>query len=92
MTPLLALAVAILVSLVLSTIIVRILAQPLHVMLQKLCPTMEAGRFWVAFTAVMLYVPRTLRSTLAAALFGSFAALLVVGYEIASARPAAGVR
>jgi hypothetical protein len=109
MSALMALVIAILVSITLSTILVRVLSQPLHQVLAQLCPTGEASRFWVAFTAVMLYVAPLLfvvyfpslndgadvatvvRATLAAALFGAFAALLVVGYKIAGAkRPVTG--
>jgi hypothetical protein len=105
MSALMALMTTIVVSVTLSTILVRVLSQPLHQLLVQLCPTGEASRFWVAFTAVMLYVAPLLfavyfpslengaqlasvmRATLEAALFGAFAALLVVGYKIASARP-----
>ncbi|SRR5258706_7994392 len=107
MSPLLALVTAILVSVTLSTILVKVLSEPLHQLLVQLCPTGEASRFWVSFTAVMLYVApllfavyfpslrdgaqlaSVLRATLESALFGAFAALLVVGYKIAGARPQA---
>ncbi len=40
-------------------------------------------------TVLMPDLVLTLRAVLAASLFGCFAALLVVGYQIAKARPAA---
>jgi hypothetical protein len=94
-----------LLSLLLSTVLVRVLSTPLRSILKQICPTADAGQFWVAFTSVMLYVAplffavfsqslidgveiaQVVRQALVAALFGAFAALLVVGYKIASARP-----
>ena len=44
------------ICLVLSTVLVLILWQPLKVMLASLCDGGEAIRFWTTFTAVMLYL------------------------------------
>jgi hypothetical protein len=98
------LAVALSVSLLLSTCIVLVLARPLRSVLAELCPSSEAVRWWVSFTAVMLYVTplmftiwmagalatadlvNVVRGALGAALFGAFAALLVIGQQIARDR------
>jgi drug/metabolite transporter superfamily protein YnfA len=108
MTPLLSLSLSILLSLLLSTVLVRVLSLPLTSVLSQICPSADAGRFWVAFTAVMLYIAplffavfweslvtdadlaQVVRQTLVSALFGAFAALLVVGYKIAGARQQPG--
>ena len=105
MSTVVALLVSIAVSLALSTVLVRVLARPLQSILAQLCPSADASRFWVAFTAVMLYiapllsamfftsldsatdVARLVRSTLVTTLIGASAALLVVGWNIANARP-----
>lgn len=108
MNTLLALAIAGVVSLALSTAIVTVIMKPLRAILGQLCPGSDATGFWVSFTTVMLYVTplmftmlfeatvsvpelvNIVRTALAAGLFGAFAALLVVGYQIARARPVAG--
>jgi spore maturation protein SpmB len=102
---LLALSIAVTVSLFLSTSISVVMMTPLRGVLNQLCPGSGATSFWMSFTTVMLYVTPLLftllflgtvivtnmvnivRTALAASLFGSFAALLVVGYQIARARP-----
>lgn len=107
MSPLNALALAISISLIISTIVTLIMTEPLRVVLRQLCLDSNSTAFWIPFTTVMFYVTpmlftllfestivwpelgNTLRTALAAALFGSFAALLVVGYQIARARPVA---
>ena len=106
MSQLVALSIAVTVSLFLSTSISVVMMRPLRGVLNQLCPGSDATRFWMSFTTVMLYVTPLLftllflgtviaadvvnivRTALAASLFGSFAALLVVGYQIARARPA----
>ena len=105
MSPILALTISVIVSLFLSTSISVVMMKPLRGVLNQLCPGSDATRFWMSFTAVMLYVTPLLftllflatvmganlvsivRTALAASLFGSFAALLVVGYQIARGRP-----
>lgn len=105
MDKLLGLGLSVLVSLLLSTLLVAVLSRPLRAVLQQLCPGRDATAFWVAFTAVMLYVAplfftalwggsisltdlaASLRTALTASLFGSFSALLVVGYQVSRARP-----
>jgi hypothetical protein len=107
MSQLLALSIAVTVSLFLSTSISVVMMKPLRGVLNHLCPGSDATSFWMSFTTVMLYVTPLLftllflgtvivadvvnivRTALAASLFGSFAALLVVGYQIARARPVA---
>jgi hypothetical protein len=99
-----ALALAIVVSLTLSTFIVFVMTKPLRAVLQQLCPRGDAITFWMSFTTVMFYIAPLLftllfestiivpdlvnvvRTGLASSLFGSFAALLVVGYQISQAR------
>jgi hypothetical protein len=106
MSHLLALSIAVTVSLFLSTSISVVMMRPLRGVLNQLCPDSDATRFWLSFTTVMLCVTPLLftllflgtvivadvvsivRTALAASLFGTFAALLVVGYQIARARPA----
>ena len=105
MNQLLALSIAISVSLVLSTIIAVVMTEPLRGVLKQLCLDGNASAFWIPFTTVMFYVAPLLfttlfegtvvppdpvnvvRTALASSLFGSFAALLVVGYQISRARP-----
>ncbi len=105
MSQLLALSIAVTVSLFLSTSISVVMMRPLRGVLNQLCPGSEATGFWLSFTTVMLYftpllftllflgtvivadVVNIVRTALAASLFGTFAALLVVGYQIARARP-----
>ena len=105
MSQLLALSIAVTVSLLLSTSISVVMMKPLRGVLNQLCPGSDATSFWMSFTTVMLHVTPLLltllflgtvivadvvnivRTALAASLFGSFAALLVVGYQIARARP-----
>ena len=105
MSQLLALSIAVTVSLFLSTSISIVMMRPMRGVLNQLCHGREATRFWLSFTTVMLYVTPLLftllflgtvivadvvnivRTALAASLFGTFAALLVVGYQIARARP-----
>jgi len=94
------LAIAIGVSLLLSTSIVLVLARPLRSLLEQLCPGGGGARWWLSFSAVMLYVTplmftiwvagtlvapepvSVVRGALGASLFGSFAALLVIGLQI----------
>jgi hypothetical protein len=101
----LALSIAIGVSLVLSSIIAVVMTAPLRGVLKQLCLDSNGGAFWIPFTTVMFYVTPLLftmlfedarvapdlvnivRTALASSLFGAFAALLVVGYQIARARP-----
>jgi hypothetical protein len=101
-----ALGVAIIVSLIFSTVVTVVMTEPLRGVLRQLCLDGNASAFWIPFTTVMLYVTpllmtmlfahtvmettlvNTLRTALASSLFGGFAALLVVGYQIARARPA----
>jgi hypothetical protein len=103
--PLSALGLAIVVSLVFSTIVAVVMMEPLRGVLRQLCLENNVSAFWIPFTTVMLYVTpllftmlfestvvvpslvNTLRTALASALFGGFAALLVVGYQISRARP-----
>jgi len=103
-SPLSALALAVTISLILSTFILVLLMKPLCGVLQQICPRGDATTFWMSFTAVMLYIAPLLftmlfenaivvpelvnvvRTALASSLFGSFAALLVVGYQISQAR------
>jgi membrane-associated phospholipid phosphatase len=105
MNALMGLMLTVTVSLMLSTILVKVLSHPLQSILAQLCPSTDASRFWVAFTAVMLYIAPLLfamffssfepvqdvaalvRSTLVTTLVGASAALIVVGYNIANARP-----
>jgi hypothetical protein len=107
MNPLLALALAISVSLTISGIVTVAMTEPLRIVLRQLCLDSHSTAFWIPFTTVMFFVTPllftmvfesavivpdlvlTLRTALAASLFGCFAALLVVGYQIARARPAA---
>jgi hypothetical protein len=94
------LAVAIGVSLTVSTCIVLVLARPLRSLLEQMCPSGDGARWWFSFTAVMLYVTPLMfaiwatgtiaaadpvaivRGALGASLFGTFAALLVIGQQI----------
>lgn len=50
------LGIALAVSLTLSTILVVVLTQPLRLVLSSLCERSEGVSFWVAFTALMLYL------------------------------------
>jgi hypothetical protein len=102
-----ALALAISVSLIVSTAVTDVMTEPLRIVLEQLCLDSNSTAFWIPFTTVMFYITpllstllfesavlvpdlgNTLRTALAASLFGSFAALLVVGYQIARARPVA---
>jgi hypothetical protein len=102
---LLALSIAISVSLVLSTIVAVVMTEPLRGVLKQLCLDSNASAFWIPFTTVMFYVTPLLftmlfegtvvppdlvsivRTALASSLFGSFAALLAVGYQFSRARP-----
>jgi hypothetical protein len=43
-------------SLLMSTLLVRVLTRPLRQILAQLCPDRDGTVFWVAFTGVMLYV------------------------------------
>jgi hypothetical protein len=101
----LALSIAIGVSLVLSSIVAAVMTAPLRGVLKQLCLDSNSGAFWIPFTTVMFYVTpllftmlfedpaaapdlvKVVRSALASSLFGAFAALLVVGYQISRARP-----
>ncbi|HEY7741061.1 MAG TPA: hypothetical protein VIB01_10660 [Steroidobacteraceae bacterium] len=56
MNPLVPLATAITVSLVLSSAILFAITRPLRRVLARLCRDGESTSFWVAFTAVMLYI------------------------------------
>lgn len=104
MSQLYALALAVLISLTLSTVIVVVMIKPLRAVLQQLCPRSDGITFWMSFTTVMFYIAPLLftllfestiivpdlvnvvRTGLASSLLGSFAALLVVGYQISQAR------
>jgi hypothetical protein len=104
MSPILALSIAIAVSLMLSAIVAVVMTGPLRGVLKQLCLNSDASAFWIPFTTVMFYVTPLLftvlfestvvplelvgivRTALASSLFGAFAALLVVGYQIAGAR------
>ena len=101
-----ALALAITVSLIMSTIVAVVMTEPLRGVLKQLCLDANSTAFWIPFTTVMFYVTPLLftmlfegtvvppdlvnivRTALASSLFGAFAALLVVGYQISRARPA----
>jgi len=101
------LALAISVSVIVSTIVTVVMTDPLRIVLRQLCLDSNATAFWVPFTTIIFYVTpllftmlfegallvpnwvNSLRTALTASLFGCFAALLVVGYQIARARPAA---
>jgi hypothetical protein len=100
-----ALALAIIVSLIVSTIVAVVMTEPLRGVLKQLCLESNSTGFWIPFTTVMFYVTPLLftmlfegtvvppdlvnivRTALASSLFGAFAALLVVGYQISRARP-----
>ena len=100
-----ALALAIIVSLTLSTIVAVVMMEPLRGALKQLCLDRNSTVFWIPFTTVMFYVTPLLftmlfegaavppdlvnivKTALASSLFGTFAALLVVGYQISRARP-----
>ena len=56
MSPLTAFMGVISLSLVISTALVVALAKPLRALLDHLCPGVNTASFWVAFTAVMLYI------------------------------------
>lgn len=53
-----ALALAILVSAVVSTIVTVVMTEPLRIVLRQLCLDSNATAFWVAFTTIMFYVTR----------------------------------
>jgi hypothetical protein len=102
-----ALALAISISLIVSTIVTFVMTEPLRIVLRQLCLDSNSAAFWIPFTTVMFYVTpllftmlfestvmvpelgNILRTSLASSLFGGFAALLVVGYQIARSRPVA---
>jgi len=52
----LGLAMTIVVSLGLSTVLVQVLRQPLRQVINGLCSSGESTQFWVAFTSVMLFI------------------------------------
>jgi hypothetical protein len=99
------LALAITVSLILSTIVAVVMTDPLRGVLKQLCLDTDSTAFWIPFTTVMFYVTPLLftmlfegtvvppdmvnivRTALASSLFGTFAALLLVGYQISRVRP-----
>ena len=56
MEPLSALDVAIVVSLIFSTIVTVVMMEPLRGVLRQLCLDSHACAFWIPFTTVMLYV------------------------------------
>jgi hypothetical protein len=104
MSPLTAFAGVVSLSLVISSVLVVSIAKPLRALLSHLCPGVDTAAFWVAFTAVMLFITPLLfaaltvdttnpsavgiaKAALSAELFGAFAALLVIGYQLAQARP-----
>jgi hypothetical protein len=107
MSQLSSLALAIAVSLCMSTIVAVVMTEPLRGVLRQLCLDANSTAFWMPFTTVMFYVTPLLfttlfegtvvppdlvsvvRTALASSLFGAFAALLVVGYQISRARPLA---
>jgi hypothetical protein len=102
MSQLTAFGAVISLSLLISSVLVAAIAKPLRSLLEHLCPGANAASFWVTFTAVMLYITPLLfaaltvdtvnttvgvaKAALSAELFGSFAALLVIGYQISQAR------
>jgi hypothetical protein len=51
-----ALALAIIVSLVFSTLVTVVMTKPLREVLRQLCLDSHASAFWIPFTTVMLYV------------------------------------
>jgi hypothetical protein len=51
-----ALSVAIIVSLVFSTVVTVVMTEPLRAVLRQRCLSNTASEFWIPFTIVMLYV------------------------------------
>ena len=95
MSPLNALALAISISLIISTIVTLIMTEPLRVVLRQLCLDSNSTAFWIPFTTVMFYVTPMLftllfESTIVLPELGNtLRTALVVGYQIARARPVA---
>lgn len=56
MTPIEALGIAVLISLVLSTALCLVIVRPLQALLIKACPGPEAVQFWGRFTLIMLFL------------------------------------
>lgn len=52
----LGLTITVVVSLGLSTVLVRVMGHPLRDVIDALCSSRESTRFWVAFTSVMLFI------------------------------------
>ena len=61
-----ALALAVLVSLGFSTIVVVVITEPLRTILRQLCLDGDASAFWVSFTNVMLFMTPLLFSLMTA--------------------------
>jgi hypothetical protein len=59
------LLLAVVVSLGLSAVLVYVLSAPLRQVLNSLCASGESSRFWVSFTAVMLFIAPLLFAVLA---------------------------
>lgn len=78
------------ICLVLSTVLVLILWEPLKVMLASLCDGGEAIRFWTTFTAVMLYLSPLLVTLLVQAMNDNGTAPLVQGVRLALTMPVLG--
>ena len=51
-----ALGLAVLVSLVFSTIVALVITEPLRAILRQMCLAGNASAFWVSFTNVMLFI------------------------------------
>lgn len=104
MDSLASLVVAIGTSLVVSSIVLVVILEPLGRVTAMLCKSAEAVPFWKGFTLLMLYAVPLLfalwwtplhmdyvgvvRGALAATLVGVIAGLAVLGIRIANARPA----
>ncbi len=104
MNNLISLATAVLTSLVVSTLVLAVILSPLRRVIGMLCRSPDANPFWTAFTILMLYaVPLlfalwwtptypdsylVMRGALAATLFGLIGGLSIIGFKVASNRPA----
>src|SRR5262245_41454890 len=56
MSPLPAMAIAVSISLAISTVVLLALMQPLRMLLRRACPATEGENFWMRFTLLMLYL------------------------------------
>jgi hypothetical protein len=72
------LLMAIVISLCLSAILVYVLSTPLRRVLDALCTSGEASQFWVAFTAVMLFIAPLVFSIFALSVDGGLDAVRVM--------------